>query len=768
MKPFCRTLLCAVLSLVTCVCAAQAQPAMTELAALQRQVAQTGFAGTVLVLDAASDTWYAADAALAQQRFIPASTFKIFSALVALETGVIAGIDSVMPWDGVVRGRTELNRDLTLLEGFRLSAVPHFQALVREIGAQRMQQHIDAVGYGNRDISGGIDQFWLTGALRISPLEQVQFLQRLYNNELPFSQRSMDAVKTLMLSEDTPALRIRGKTGLAVLEAQENTGWWVGWEETAAGVRFFAALLQAKAPGDTFVPARVALGRAALDEVRYVRDIRPLGQQVCDEQGEAALTLLRELIAIPTFNVEGLPQHENPEFLRFAATLERVSEIFGLQMRNVDNRVYEIALAERVTNGVQGELIGVHAHADVVPVNADEWVLADGTRLDPFTVTQIGDRLYGRGTEDDKNGIVAALFAMRALQNSGLPLRRHLKLLIDTREETGGDAMPWYLERNPTPDYNIALDGSYPVIIAEKGYGTVMARFPARAATGEGAEVLALTGGLATNQIPASSSARLQSERPDALITLLNERGSVFAATHGSDFQIQARREGDAVLLEVLGVSAHSSEPESGINPVSRLLAFMDSLRSENVFKTNHFTDAARYATQNWGLDHYGEQLGIAYSHDFMGPLTTAQTFVATDADGLRTAVNLRLPVGREPAALMQQIEARLEDWKAATGVAVELTLSAGAPMYRNPEGAWVNALLDIAVANLDIPREFGSSAGATSIHDLPNGVQFGLALPTEKYTGHNANEFKRLEQFLLDLQIVTEMFARLGTMHAM
>jgi hypothetical protein len=236
-------------------------------------------------------------------------------------------------------------------------------------------------------------------------------------------------------------------------------------------------------------------------------------------------------------------------------------------------------------------------------------------------------------------------------------------------------------------------------------------------------------------------------------------------ATNGSDFQIQARRDGDEVMLEVFGVSAHSSEPESGINPVSRLLAFMHSLSAESVFKTNQFTDAARYATENWGLEHYGESMGIAYRHDFMGPLTVAQTFVATDTDGLRTAVNLRLPVGREPEALLQQIDSRLTAWKAATGVDVLLELSAGAPMYRNPEGAWVNALLDIAVANLDIPREFGSSAGATSIHDLPNGVQFGLAMPTEKYTGHNANEFKRLEQFLTDLQIVTEMFARLGTM---
>lgn len=760
MKPLVQLCLSLLASLGLFVSGAQAQPSITVLESITRHVSATGFAGTVLVLDQTSGQYLAGDAALAQQRFIPASTFKIFSALVALETGVIADTSAIMRWDGVVRGRTELNRDLTLLEGFRLSAVPHFQALVREIGAQRMQQHIDAVGYGNRDISGGIDQFWLTGALRISPLEQVQFLQRLYRDELPFSQRSMDMVKELMLSEDTPAQRTRGKTGLAVLEGDENTGWWVGWVERESGVRFFASLLQAKAPDDTFIPARQSVARAALDEVRYALDIRPLAQYVRDEQGEAALLMLRELVAIPTFNVEGLPQHENPEFLRFAATLERLVRLFGLDFRNVDNRVYEISLGEPL-----GELIGVHAHADVVPVNPDEWVLEDGTRLDPFDVTQIGERLYGRGTEDDKNGIVAALFAMRAVKESGLPLRRHFKLLIDTREETGGDAMPYYLERNPTPDYNIALDGSYPVIIAEKGYGTVMARFPARTATGEGAEVLALSGGLATNQIPASSTARLRSERPDALVTLLNERGGVFAATNGSDFQIQARRDGDDVLLETFGVSAHSSEPEGGINPVSRLLAFMHSLSAESVFKTNQFTDAARYATENWGLGHYGESMGIAYRHDFMGPLTVAQTFVATDADGLRTAVNLRLPVGREPEALLQQIDSRLTAWKASTGVDVTLALSAGAPMYRNPEGAWVNALLDIAVANLDIPREFGSSAGATSIHDLPNGVQFGLAMPTEKYTGHNANEFKRLEQFLTDLQIVTEMFARLGTM---
>ena len=490
---------------------------------------------------------------------------------------------------------------------------------------------------------------------------------------------------------------------------------------------------------------------------------RLLGLYARVRYADEALALLREFVAIPTFDVEGLPHYENPEFLRFGAALEAAAARLGLQFRNVDNRIFEVSLGAPT-----GELIGVHAHADVVPVNPALWVLEDGTQLDPFALTQIGDRLYGRGAQDDKNGIVVSLFAMHVVQTESLPLLRHFKLLIDTREETGGDAMPYYFARNPVPDYNIALDGSYPVIIAEKGYGTVMASFPARAASGEGAEIVELTGGLATNQIPASSTVWLRSTRAEALVALLNEEGAVFAARNGSDFGIRATQEGGRVRLDVLGVSAHSSEPESGINPVSRMFAFVNQLVNEGVVQHNHFTDAARYATENWGMDYLGTQLQIAYADPFMGPMTAAQTFVAVDEARLRTAVNLRLPIGREPAQLVSHLEDTLQAWAENAGVEVQFAISASEPMYRNPEGAWVNTLLDIAVENLDIPREFGSSAGGTSIHDRPNGVQFGLALATEKYTGHNANEFKSHEQFLLDLQIATEMFARLGTMKSL
>ncbi len=103
---------------------------------------------------------------------------------------------------------------------------------------------------------------------------------------------------------------------------------------------------------------------------------RLLGLYTRIKYAKAATENLRELVAIPTFSVDGVPQHENPEFLKIADKIKTLAESFGLAFRNVDNRVYEISLGEGK------EVVGIHAHADVVPVNPDNWKLADGTRLD--------------------------------------------------------------------------------------------------------------------------------------------------------------------------------------------------------------------------------------------------------------------------------------------------------------------------------------------------------------------------------------------------
>lgn len=485
---------------------------------------------------------------------------------------------------------------------------------------------------------------------------------------------------------------------------------------------------------------------------------RLLGLYARLKYGNAALQTLSELVAIPTFRVEGVAQHDNPEFIRIGNTLRDLAELFNLTFRNIDNRVYEISL-----NGAGDEVVGLHAHADVVPANPKNWVLDDGTQLDPFKVTQIGNRLYGRGTEDDKNGIVVALYAMRVIQEERLPLARNFKLLIDTTEEIAGNAIAYYFERNPTPSYNLALDGGYPVVIAEKGYGTVTASFARRNAQGDGAEILSMTGGLAANQIPLTSVAILVDENPVELAARLQTTGNEYASRNGGNFHVTAQVIGEKVSLTVTGVSAHSSEPASGVNPVARMLGFIHSLDGKIALKQNHITDAARYAADNWGLDYLGSKLGIGFSDAFMGPMTTSLTFIGMDEKTFTLTVNLRVPKGKPLTVLKSDIAHKLATWSQKTGIAMGLEYFMTEPMHRDPEGEWVKALLDVASENLGMERKFGSSSGSTSVHDLPNGVQFGLARLDMKYTGHTNYEFKTVDQFLLDLQIVTEMMGRIG-----
>ncbi|ALQ03524.1 MULTISPECIES: dipeptidase [Pseudomonas] len=566
------------------------------------------------------------------------------------------------------------------------------------------------------------------------------------------------AVTTLLLSSlasiTTPAFaNISAQQGAAIVKTFSNTS-----------VTDFRQFLADVAKSDlgkaaNLGPAISAFqGNTTLSAEQQNEIHRLLGLYARVKYGQAATETLKELVAIPTFRKDGVAQHENPEFLKIADKIKSLAEAFNLNFRNIDNRVYEISL-----EGSGDEVVGIHAHADVVPVTPDNWVLKDGTRLDPFKVTQVGDRMYGRGTEDDKNGIVVALYAMKIIKEEKLPLARNFKLLVDTTEETTGDAIPYYFERNPTPNYNLALDGGYPVVIAEKGYGTVMANFTRRAAQGKGAEITALTGGLATNQIPSTSVATFASDKPAELAASLLKAATDYAKRNGGNFEVSTQVVGKDVQLTFTGVSAHSSEPESGVNPVARMLGLINGLDGKVTLKHNHITDAARYAADNWGLDYLGKKLGIGFSDAFMGPLTASLTYVGMDEKTLKLAVNLRVPVGKTTEALKTEIAGKLAAWSKKSHIAVAFDYSIDEPMYRNPEGEWVKALLAVASENLGMEHKYGTSAGATSVHDLPNGVQFGLAMPDVKYTGHNDNEFKTVEQFLLDLQIVTEMMGRIG-----
>ncbi len=242
--------------------ASHAQVQESEIAA--QILDRSPYAGTLLVYREGDAYYQAGHSELVTKALIPASTFKIVSAMIALDTGVVPDAHTVLAWDGVTRSRAEINKDLDLISAFRVSALPHFQALVRQIGPDTMQQYIDAFGYGNQDIGGGDDSFWISGNVRITPIEQIELLRRLYNDDLPVRQEVMSAVKNMMISEETDHYVIRSKTGLAVLEGEHYVGWWVGWVERGNERIFFASALEADSPGDDFIPARIALMREFL------------------------------------------------------------------------------------------------------------------------------------------------------------------------------------------------------------------------------------------------------------------------------------------------------------------------------------------------------------------------------------------------------------------------------------------------------------------------------------------------------------------------
>jgi beta-lactamase class D len=223
-----------------------------------------GLDGAFVLFDAARGVTHVVNPDRAAARYVPASTFKIPNTIIGLETGVIPDERFTLRWDGVQRSVPDWNRDHDLASAMKHSVVWFYQEVARRIGPERMQAHLDALGYGNRDISGGIDRFWLTGGLRISPHEQIDFLRRLHAGALPCSARSLDIVKRILVLEQTPAYTLRGKTGLEIDE-RSTTGWLVGYVERGADTYFFATVLLGNgSDGERIMPLRKSLTRALL------------------------------------------------------------------------------------------------------------------------------------------------------------------------------------------------------------------------------------------------------------------------------------------------------------------------------------------------------------------------------------------------------------------------------------------------------------------------------------------------------------------------
>jgi beta-lactamase class D len=198
---------------------------------------------------------------------LPASTFKIPNSIIALETGVVEDPDKdVFKWDGVTRSIEPWNKDHTLRSAIAVSAVPVYQEIARRIGAERMQKYVDLFDYGNRDIGGGIDQFWLTGNLRIDPVQQIDFVDRLRRGVLPVSKRSQELTRDILPVTKVGDATIRAKSGLLGAEqGKPSLGWMVGWVEKGSSTTVFAMNMDCNEP--SHIAARMTVVQQCLADI---------------------------------------------------------------------------------------------------------------------------------------------------------------------------------------------------------------------------------------------------------------------------------------------------------------------------------------------------------------------------------------------------------------------------------------------------------------------------------------------------------------------
>ena len=193
--------------------------------------------GTIVVLDKRANqekTWVY-DQARAQQRYSPASTYKIPHTIFALDAGLVKDEFQVFPWDGVKRGYSPHNQDQNLRSAMRNSAIWVYDIFAEQLGEQKSGNYLKKIAYGNADPTTAQGSYWIDGKFAISAHEQIELLQRLYKNLLPFKIEHQLLVKDLMVTEAKRTWILRAKTGW-----QGKHGWWIGWVEWPNVQVFFA------------------------------------------------------------------------------------------------------------------------------------------------------------------------------------------------------------------------------------------------------------------------------------------------------------------------------------------------------------------------------------------------------------------------------------------------------------------------------------------------------------------------------------------------
>ncbi|HEU5366469.1 MAG TPA: penicillin-binding transpeptidase domain-containing protein [Hanamia sp.] len=198
-------------------------------------------------------------------RLSPGTSFKILNTLIGVQTGKIMNENTVIKTDSAA------NKSLTLKEAFNTSSVPYFQSMARQIGKDTMKFWIDSISYGNKNISGPVDSFWLNNTLKISPDEQLGLMSKIYFEQLPFQKYAQQMVESLMLQEDNTLYKLSYTTGTGIDEKNNSFGWTLGWVEENRHVYFFVTFIKTPDRNLDLKATAIHISKSILKEMGFFK-----------------------------------------------------------------------------------------------------------------------------------------------------------------------------------------------------------------------------------------------------------------------------------------------------------------------------------------------------------------------------------------------------------------------------------------------------------------------------------------------------------------
>ena len=434
---------------------------------------------------------------------------------------------------------------------------------------------------------------------------------------------------------------------------------------------------------------------------------------------EELMDTLKRWIAVPSVKADAQPGapfgEEVKQMLHMA--LEDGAKM-GFETRNIDEYAGDLRMGP-----IGVEPLGILAHLDVVPAG-------DGWQTPPFEPTQVGDRIYGRGTSDDKGPAIAALYAMKAIKEAGIPLKREVRLILGCDEESGWEDMHYYWEHCDMPKTGFSPDASFPVINTEKGMLHLSLRAPYCA---DGLEVKEINVGERCNVIPGNATALIGGTE--------DECEKINRLADDMMVQVEAEYLGEhTIKLISTGIPGHAAYPEAAKNALGQLLIMLRALGVSGVLKT--LADVV-------GMESDGSGLGIRCSDETSGGLTCNLGILRYAPEtGLYATLDIRYPI-------LCKWEALLAAATAALGKGIQVTVDEQKdPHHVAPSSELVTALLEAYHEVTGRPKECVATGGGTYARCLEEGVAFGSAFPEDEELAHQAGEYASIDGLMQNVQI--------------